>query len=82
MISVYLLLDCLRISERLHICIFAHSSAELSSCQKCAARNATTNKTLALNASSNGGDASRVGKRCNFYLVDLSLARRETRRPH
>ena len=33
-------------------------------------------------ATSNGGDASRVGKRCSYYLVDLSLTRRETRRPH
>ena len=34
------------------------------------------------NATTNGGDASRVGKRCSYYLVDLSLPRRETRRPH
>ena len=27
--------------------------------------------TQALNASSNGGDASRVGKRCSFYLVEF-----------
>ena len=32
------------------------------------------------NATTNGGDASRVGKRCSYYLVDLSLTRRETRR--
>ena len=25
---------------------------------------------LHLNASSNGGDASRVGKRCSYYLVE------------
>ena len=54
MISVFLLLDCTNMSR---VC----TSAEVSSCQKCAARNATSNKTLALNASSNGGDASRVG---------------------
>ena len=34
------------------------------------------------NATTNGGDASRVEKRCSYYLVDLSLTRRETRRPH
>ena len=28
---------------------------------------------LALNASSNGSDASRVGKRCSYYLVGFVL---------
>ena len=28
-------------------------------------------KTLAQNANSNGGDASRVGKRCSNYLVEF-----------
>ena len=28
---------------------------------------------LHLNASSNGGDASRVGKRCSYYLVEFVL---------
>ena len=55
-----------------------------------------SDKTLPLNASTNGGDASRVGhfsaassrvgKRCSYYLVEvrislLSLFRRGTRRP-
>ena len=33
-------------------CLRVCESAEVSSCQKCAARNATSNKTLALNATS------------------------------
>ena len=37
-------------------------------------------------ASTNGGDASRVGERCSCYLIELvcffSFSRRETRRPH
>ena len=44
-------------------------------------------ETQAQNATSNGGDASRVGKIYSYYLVEfvsflLSLSRRETRRPH
>ena len=82
MISVYLLLDYLNMSARLHIhhllhiCIFAHSSALHHLHFPNTKRKL---KTQAQNASSNGGDASRVGKICSYYLVDLSLARRETR---
>ena len=59
----------------LHICIFAHSPALYH-------LHFPKHKAQAQNATSNWGDASRVGKRCSYYLVDLSLARRETRRPH
>ena len=54
MISVYLLLDCLRMSARLHICIFAHSPALHH-------LHIPKHKAQAQNATSNGGDASRVG---------------------
>ena len=44
-------------------------------------------RTQAHNASTNGGDASRVGERCGYLfsrvrIFLLSLSRRETRRPH
>ena len=42
---------------------------------------------VSTNATSNGGDASRVGKRSNYlfsrvHIFLFSLPRRETRRPH
>ena len=49
--------------------------------------NANMRTDASANATSNGGDASRVGKRSNYlfsrvHIFLFSLPRRETRRPH